>query len=52
MVRPNQEIVVDLTKYHLGKTIKYEGLATVTGTLRGKPVSGTAVVELQPYGSQ
>jgi hypothetical protein len=52
MVRPDQEIVVDLTKWNLGKTIKYEGLATVTGTLRGKPVNGTAVVELQPYGSQ
>ncbi|MFH1386234.1 MAG: lipocalin family protein [bacterium] len=52
MVREDQEIVVDMTAIGLNKTIKYEGLATVTGTLRGKPVRGTAVVELQPFGSQ
>ena len=43
MVRENQEIVV-------GDTIKYEGLATVEGTLDGQAVTGTAFVELQPAG--
>ena len=43
MARPDQEIVA-------GSTIKYEGLATVEGTLDGKPVKGTAMVELQPVG--
>jgi hypothetical protein len=43
MVRENQEIVY-------GDTIKYEGLATVEGTLGGQPVKGTAFVELQPVG--
>lgn len=43
MARQNQEIVA-------GSTIKYEGLAMVEGTLDGKPVKGTAFVELQPVG--
>ncbi|MBN2026134.1 MAG: lipocalin family protein [Actinobacteria bacterium] len=43
MVRENQEIVA-------GDTIKYEGLATVEGTLGGEAVTGTAFVELQPVG--
>jgi hypothetical protein len=45
MVRKNQEIVYK-------KMIKYEGLASVEGTLGGKPVTGTAFVELQPVGPQ
>ena len=45
MVRNNQEIVYK-------NMIKYEGLATVEGTLGGKPVNGTAFVELQPVGHQ
>ena len=45
MVLENQEIVY-------GKMIKYEGLASVEGTLGGKPVKGTAFVELQPVGHQ
>lgn len=52
MVRENQEIVIDLTSLGSNKTIKYEGLATVTGTLNGRPVEGTAIVELQPHGHQ
>jgi hypothetical protein len=43
MARPDQEIVA-------GSTIKYEGLGFVEGTLGGKPVKGTAFVELQPVG--
>jgi hypothetical protein len=43
MVRENQEITA-------GDTIKYEGLATVEGTLGDEPVTGTAFVELQPVG--
>jgi hypothetical protein len=42
-VRGNQEIVA-------GSTIKYEGLASVEGTLDGQQVKGTAMVELQPVG--
>lgn len=45
MVRKNQEIVYK-------DMIKYEGLASVEGTLGGKPVKGTAFVELQPVGHQ
>lgn len=45
MVRENQEIVFK-------DTIKYEGLASVEGTLGGKTVKGTAFVELQPVGHQ
>jgi len=52
MIRENQEIVVDLTEYGMEKTIKYEGLAWVTGTLEGKAVNGIAFVELQPFGYQ
>lgn len=52
MVRKEQEILIDLRKWDLGETIKYEGLATVTGTLDGRPVEGTAIVEVQPYGHQ
>jgi len=52
MVREDQEIMIDLTSVGGGTTIKYEGLATVTGTLDGRPVKGTAIVELQPYGYQ
>jgi hypothetical protein len=43
MVRENQEVVV-------GNTVKYEGLASVEGTLGGQAVTGTAFVELQPLG--
>jgi hypothetical protein len=43
MVRENQEIVYE-------STIKYEGLATVEGTLGDQQVKGTAFVELQPVG--
>ena len=52
MVREDQEIFIDLTRWDLGTTIKYEGLATVTGTLDGSPIEGTAIVEVQPYGHQ
>ncbi len=52
MIRENQEIVVDLTEYGMEKTIKYEGLARVTGTLEGKSINGIAFVELQPFGYQ
>jgi hypothetical protein len=45
MVRKDQEIVYK-------NMIKYEGLASVEGTLGGKPVTGTAFVELQPVGHQ
>ena len=52
MVREDQEIYIDLRKWDLGETIKYEGLATVTGTLDGNAVEGTAIIEVQPYGHQ
>lgn len=45
MLRVDQEIVYE-------NTVKYEGLATVEGSLGGKPVTGTAFVELQPVGYQ
>ena len=52
MVREDQEIYIDLRKWDLGETIKYEGLATVTGRLDGNAVEGTAIIEVQPYGHQ
>ena len=44
MVRDDQEIYIN------DKTIKYEGLAKVTGTLGSVTVSGQAFVEIQPVG--
>jgi hypothetical protein len=44
MVRDDQEIYVDKN------TIKYEGLATVSGTLGSVAVTGQAFVEIQPVG--
>jgi len=43
MVYENQEFVY-------GDMIKYECLAWVEGTLGGRPVKGTAIVEVQPVG--
>jgi hypothetical protein len=44
MVRDDQEIYVDKN------TIKYEGLATVSGMLGSMAVTGQAFVEIQPVG--
>ncbi|MFH1159584.1 MAG: lipocalin family protein, partial [bacterium] len=44
MVINDQEIYID------EKTIKYEGLATVEGTLGSMTVTGQAFVEIQPVG--
>lgn len=41
MVRPNQELRTPDDRYI------YKGLGTVTGTLDGEPVTGTAFTELE-----
>ncbi len=51
MITDDQEIAIDVDTLGIViKTIKYEGIGSVEGTLFNKSVSGQAFVEMQPVG--
>ena len=54
MITDDQEIYIEFPDGNGGvkKMIKYEGMATVEGTIAGSQISGQAFVELQPVGGR